>query len=336
MSKTYLGVDVHKRICVFTEIDSEGNVLRKGKFSNNFEEVSRFACSLASNVNLVLEPVLNYLWILDQIEPYAGSVHVATPHKVRIIAESKSKTDRYDSRVLAELLRTNFLPESWIPPQHIRILRSVIRQRYHLVKILVMNKNRIRHQLFRHGIDLSVFDISSPRAVNKLKRLCIPEVTRRIINQCLEIIVNLKKSIKELEKQLSEMTADVDDVKLLQTIPGVGPVRSATIYGEIGDINRFKSSKALANYTGLIPSVRSSGDSIHMGGITKNGSRPLRHILVEASINVIRESQPLNRLFNRVLYRGNVQKARVAVARKLAVVIYAMLKHNEPFRLQAA
>ena len=67
MSKTYLGVDVHKRICVFTEIDSEGNVLRRGKFSNNFEEVSRFACSLASNVNLVLEPVLNYLWILDQV-----------------------------------------------------------------------------------------------------------------------------------------------------------------------------------------------------------------------------------------------------------------------------
>jgi len=59
-----------------------------------------------------------------------------------------------------------------------------------------------------------------------------------------------------------------------------------------------------------------------------------RHTLVEASINVIRESKPLNRLFNRVLYRGNVQKARVAVARKLAVIIYAMLKHNEPFKLQ--
>jgi transposase len=336
MSETYLGVDVHKRICVFTEIDSEGNLLRRGKFSNNFEEVGRFACSLTSNINLVLEPVLNYLWILDQIEPYAGSIHVATPHKVRIIAESKSKTDRYDSRILAELLRTNFLPESWIPPQHIRILRSVVRQRYHLVKMLVMNKNRVRHQLFRHGIDLPVFDISSPTALKKLKRLCIPEVTRRIIDQCLKIIAELKQSIKELEQQLSEMTADVDAVDLLQTIPGVGPVRSATIYAEIGDINRFKNSKALANYTGLIPSVRSSGDSIHTGGITKNGSRPLRHTLVEASINVIKESKPLNRLFHRVLYRGNVQKARVAVARKLAVIVYAMLKRNEPFMLQAA
>jgi len=105
---------------------------------------------------------------------------------------------------------------------------------------------------------------------------------------------------------------------------------------EIGDINRFKSSKALANYSGLIPSVRASGDSVRVGGITKLGSRPLRHALVEASINVIRKSRALNRLFNRVLYRGNVQKARVAVARKLAVIIYAMLKHREPFRAQIA
>jgi hypothetical protein len=111
---------------------------------------------------LVLEPVLSYLWLLDQVEPYVGSVHVATPHKVRIIAESKSKTDRYDSQMLAELLRTNFLPEFWVPPYEIQVLRSVVRQRYHLVKTMIMNKNRIRHLLFWHGMDLRVFDVSSP------------------------------------------------------------------------------------------------------------------------------------------------------------------------------
>jgi transposase len=336
MSKTYLGIDVHKRSCVFTEIDPEGNVLRRGRFDNNFERVSEFACSLSPRVQLVLEPVLNYLWLLDHLEPYVGSVHVATPHKVRIIAESKCKTDRYDSRVLADLLRTNFLPESWIPPYEIRILRSMVRQRYHLVKTMIMNKNRIRHLLFWHGIDIRVFDISSPKALREIEMLCFSEVTRSSINQCMEIVTGLKESIKNLDKQLSEKVSGVDAVELLRTIPGVGLVRSSVIYAEIGDINRFKSSKGLASYTGLIPTVRASGSSVHTGGITKLGSRPLRHALVEAAINVIRESRPLNRLFNRVLYRGNVQKARVAVARKLAVVIYAMLKRGEPFRLQAA
>jgi hypothetical protein len=99
-----------------TEIDSKGKVVRQGHFGNTFEEVATFAGFLTPGVHLVLEPVLNYLWLLDQFEPYAGSVHVATPFKVRVIAESKSKTDKYDSRMLAELLRTNFLPESWVPP----------------------------------------------------------------------------------------------------------------------------------------------------------------------------------------------------------------------------
>jgi transposase len=110
MSKSYLGIDVHKKWCVYTEIDSTGKVVRQSRFGNTFEEVSIFASSLNSKVHLILEPVLNYLWLLDQFEPYAGSVHVATPFKVCVIAESKSKTDKYDSRVLAELLRTDFLP----------------------------------------------------------------------------------------------------------------------------------------------------------------------------------------------------------------------------------
>ena len=129
MSKSYLGIDIHKKRCVYTEIDSVGKIIRQGQFGNTFEEVSTFASSLTTTVHIVLEPVLNYLWLLDQCEPYAGSIHVATPFKVRVIAESKSKTDRYDARMLAELLRINFLPESWVPPAEIRWLRGLIRQR---------------------------------------------------------------------------------------------------------------------------------------------------------------------------------------------------------------
>ena len=109
-----------------------------------------------------------------------------------------------------------------------------------------------------------------------------------------------------------------------------------TIYAEIGDIRRFRSRKSFSSFTGLVPSVRCSGDSCHHGGITHLGSKPLRHALVEAAITAIREVPSLNRMYHRVLYRSNVQKARVAVARKLAVIIYAMLKNNEPFRRESA
>ena len=163
MSEVYLGIDVHKKRCVYTALDIAGNVIGSGGFGNNPGEVCDFAAGISPHTNLVLEPVLNYLWLWDQFEPYAGSVHVAVPYKVRVIAESKCKTDKYDSRILAELLRTNFLPESWIPPRELRSLRTIVRQRYHLVKMSVSLKNRIRYLLFAHGIDLRVSDISSVR-----------------------------------------------------------------------------------------------------------------------------------------------------------------------------
>jgi transposase len=336
MSKSYLGVDVHKKMCVFSEIDSEGKLLNRGKFGNTLEEVSDFAATLSPDVHLVLEPVLNYLWLLDQLEPYVGSVHVAVPHKVRVIAESKCKTDRYDARVLADLLRTNFLPESWVPPHEIRVLRNLVRQRYHLVKTAIMNKNRIRHLLFLNGSKLAVFDIASPKARQQMRRLCLSPSIRQIIDQCLQLIAGLEDSIKKVDEELRQRTDGNETIALLQTIPGIGKVRSAVILAEIGQIERFRTARTLASYTGLVPTVRSSGDSTWTGGITRLGSKPLRHVLVEASINVIRESPDLSRMFHRILYRSNVQKARIAVARKMAVIIYAMLRNREPFRVQPA
>jgi transposase len=336
MSKRYVGIDVHKKLCVFTELNAVGNVTGKGSFRNDIVGVSDFTNKLHRGMHLVLEPVLNYLWLLDQFELYAGSVHVATPYKVRIIAESKCKTDSYDSRMLAELLRTNFLPESWVPPKELRSLRTIIRQRYHLVKTMVGFKNRVRYLLFTHGIRLRMSDISCLKAKEAISGLCLPDATSSSIVQCLEIIEELKGSIKELDNRVEEASEGVGVIVLLKTIPGMGRIWSATIYAEIGDIRRFGSRKALASYTGLVPSVRSSGESCYRGGITHLGSKPLRHALVEVAIRASRQVPSLNRMYNRVLYRSNVQKARVAVARKLAVIIYAMLRNNEPFRLESA
>ena len=130
IKNSYVRIDAHKKWCVFAETDSTGNVLRQGRFGNSFDDVSKVANSLSRKVPLVLEPVLNYPWLLDQSESYVGSVHVAAPHKVRVIAVSKSKTDRYDARMLAELLQIHFLPESWIPPAEIRLLRGLVRQQF--------------------------------------------------------------------------------------------------------------------------------------------------------------------------------------------------------------
>jgi transposase len=336
MSKSFLGIDVHKNKCVYSELDTRGNVIRRGQFGNNLEEVSDFGSSLSGREQVVVEPVLNYLWLLDQIEARVGSVHVATPHKVRVIAESKCKTDKYDARILAELLRTDFLPESYIAPHPIRQLRLLVRRRYWLVQIVGMMKNRIRHLLFLEGVNLKISDVSSEKALREIKRICISDWIRETIFELYDIIQALMPRIKELDKELEQRTAGIGAVALLQTIPGIGPIRSATIHAEIGDINRFASRKAFAGYTGLVPTVRSSGESTHLGDITRSGSRPLRMALVEAVPDAIKVSPSLRRLYARINYRSNWQKARTAVARKLALIIYAILKKETSFSAKGA
>lgn len=333
MSTSFIGIDVHKRYCVYSEIDAKGNVIRRGRFGNNLGEVSDFGSGLRGGEQVVVEPVLNYLWLLDQLEERAGSVHVATPYKVRVIAESKCKTDKYDARILAELLRTDFLPESYIPPRAIRELRLLIRRRFGLVKLVVMLKNRVRHLLFLEGVDLPVADVSSAKAVQQIKRLYISQSLRWWIEECVEILRFVTPRVKALEKELEAYCQGMAEVALLRTIPGVGPIWAAVIYAEVADIRRFHSRKAFASYTGLVPSVRSSGESTRLGDITHLGSRPLRTALLEASMTTVKSSPELYRMYARVSYRRGWQTAQVAVARKLAIIIYAMLKKGEAFRL---
>lgn len=332
MSGRFMGVDLHKKYCVFTELDSQGNITRRGKFSNNQGEISDFASSLTSNTKLTVEPVLNYLWFLDQVKPYVKSVHPAHPQKVRVIAEAKNKTDKYDSHMLAELLRTNFLPESYYVPEDIRRLRDLVRQRSHLVGTVVAFKCRVRHLLLLNGSKITAADVSAPKALKQLKSLCLPDTIKNAIYQCLGIIKELNKKIKELETELENNCPDNEAIALLDTIPGIGILRASIIYAEIGDINRFKSKKAFCSYTGLVPIVRESGEKRYTGSITKAGSRSLRTALIEAAINACVKSAHLHRLHKRLEYRGNKYKARTAVAHRLAMIIYVMLKKREPFR----
>lgn len=332
MSQRFVGVDLHKKLCYFTELDSEGNVINKGRFGNNFGEVAAFAASLKPQTKLTVEPLLNYLWFLDQVIPYVDSVHPANPAKVRVIAEAKTKCDRYDSRILAELLRTNFLPESYYIPPNIRALRDLIRQRSQLIRMRVSLKNRIRHLVFLNGSQVRAADISSSKASREMEQLCLSPTVKDLVQQCQDTIKYLNRGIAVLEKEINVGHDDLEEVKLLQTIPGIGPLFAIIIYAETGDITRFKSGRAFASYCGLVPWVRASGDKAYTGSITKAGSVAMRRVFVEAAIMAPRKSPALNRLLNRVLYKGNIQKARVAVAHKLALITYAMLSKRESFK----
>jgi transposase len=198
-----------------------------------------------------------------------------------------------------------------------------------------MLKNRVRRHLFNHGYTISAKDVSSRLAGEQIAALALPALTRQLIGQCQQLIKQLDRRIATLEELMRRSCAGVKMVELLRTISGIGPIWSAVIYAEVVDIKRFRSGAAFASYTGLVPSVRQSGDSYHTGQITHQGSRPLRTALVEAAISAYHHSRLLHDLYYRVFFKQGFQTARVAVAHKLALIIYAMLTRGEPFRADA-
>jgi len=332
MSSSYVGIDIHKKRCVFTEINADGKIISRGSFGNHRIGIKSFRDKLSCTTAVVVEPTLNYLWLSDYLESHVASLHVAVPSKVRVIAEAKNKSDRYDSRILAELLRTNFLPETFRLPAGIRELRELVRQRAHFVKHQTMLKNRIRRQLFSEGWVVQASDISSPKAKREIADLELSSLSRELIASNQALLSCLKLEIKQLESRLKQGWGNCEAVVLLRTISGVGAIRSLVIYGEIVDISRFRSGKALSSYTGLVPRVRQSGEKCYHGSITRAGSRPLRYALIEAAISAAHASKPLRQLYYRVLSKKDKATARVAVGHKLALIIYAMLTRREAFR----
>jgi transposase len=147
----------------------------------------------------------------------------------------------------------------------------------------------------------------------------------------LRLMGPFKQEILMLNRDLRTLAKDDPDVRLLESIPGIGYYIALLIKAEVGEIDRFKSKDHLASYAGLVPSSKSSGGVQRHGRITREGSAWLRWALVEAAMVHIRYDTPVTRLHHRVAERRGKKKALVAAGRELLIVCYSVLKHQRPY-----
>jgi transposase len=254
-------------------------------------------------------------------------VTVSHPKKTRYIAEARIKSDRVDSRALAELLRLDSLPESYIPPREIAEIRERVRRRAFLVRQVTKFKVKIRDTLAYEGIKPPTgYGLFTAKGAEWMRSLGLEPV------DCyLRLIEPLKGEVKILSSRLKREAGKDQEVQLLMTIPGVGYYIALLVKAEIGDFRRFSSGDHLASYAGLVPSTRSSGGVERHGGITRQGSRWLRWALVEAAMTHVKYDTPVTRLYHGVAERRGRKAAFVAAARKLTTVCYSVLVHGRPY-----
>jgi transposase len=283
-------------------------------------------------VRAAVEMMSGAVWVRDQLALAGWEVKVAHARKVRDVAPLACKTDKVDARVLAELCRRDLVPELWLPSIEDRALRERLRRRAHLVKLRTSARNRIFGLLTQFGLRIPYARLRKPDGIELLSRRGVPQVWRASIAELLELSEEMDRRITPIDRELAPLARSDQRVRLLATIPGVGPLLGLTFAAEIGEVSRFRSPGKLIAYAGLAPRVSQSGERSQTGALSKAGSRTLRWAAVEAANQAWRPSNPWHRHYLRVTARHGKNPAKSSVARKLLIAAWHMLSRDQPFK----
>lgn len=329
--KLYIGMDVDKDKCLITSLDKDGVQIDQYRIENNPMQIKRFIKSIPSNAEIALESSTCSKPIYQQLKKHGMKVHMAAPGKISMISKSKKKTDPNDSRLLADLLRLGYLPESYVPTDEMENLRKLVRYRRSLGEKRTVVKNQVHAVLMRNGIKHGFSDLFGRDGMRFLNKQNLPLTEQTILKGILREIGFLSEEINIMDMRLAEIAMEYEDVQLLMSIPGVGYYSALVIIAEIGDLSRFSHAKKLVGYAGLAPRVYQSGNIKRYGRISKDGSNILRWVLTVAAQGAIKKKGKLKRFFTRLNKRTGYSKAIVATARKLLIIIFHMLKKGEKY-----
>jgi transposase len=333
----FLAVDYSKRFSVITVVDRGGKVVQKGKVLNRREAFEAFI-GKRRKVKAVIEAGRNWHVAEELLEGLVEEIKLAHPQKVRAIAEAKIKTDEIDSEILAQLLRVNMIPEAYLRPAGLREKQSILRLRSFWIRQRVQLRNRIHALIDGQSEQIrenakSFSDLFGKKGRQWLPQLQLKPIPMVALNNLLEIEVALSEKIKQSDQDVKELYQSDEDCKRIDSIPGFGLFLSVLAKIEIGDISRFKSASHLSSYAGIIPSTYSSGGRTRHGRIVKQGNKFLRWSLVEAALHSGSECAQLKRFYLRMKRKKGTKSARVALARKLCVILYRVLSEKDQYRI---
>jgi transposase len=320
----YLGVDLHKEFCQIAVLDGEGAITQR-RVPTERKPLRSFLASLDGRKRLVVEATGNWYFFHRCVSDLAEDFALAHPLKVKAIASARIKTDKIDAAILAHLLKADLIPRCYIPTKREINQREILRHRLFLVKVRTQLKCRLRAALLKNGLRPPVAFLWGKTGREWLSEVSLPAVFRFQIEALLKTIDEHAQLIKASEEIIKRQVRMSGDARILKEISGIGDILSLTITSEVGDISRFSSPGKLASYAGLVPSTYSSGGRTLNGRITRQGSRYLRWALVEAAIHAWKGDEQLFRLRARIGKRKGRKTARVAVARRLAEIIWHKL-----------
>lgn len=329
----YIGLDHHRKFTQVAVVDESDGVIFEARMNNTEEAIRNLLERWAGPKRAVVEAGPSWGWIYDTFQKNGVEIVLANPAQVRVIAETRCKTDRRDARALARLLRAGWIPQVYVSDPETRLNKQLWRERIWLVRMQTRLKNRIRHLLAHHHVPVPDYSDLFGKAGRKfLESLQLPCKAQKILSVELVLLSTYQEHIFLIQKDAKEATASLPAVGYLQSLPGLGEVLAPIAALEMGDIGRFKNAGSLSAYCGLVPSVYSSGGWTHRGPVGRTGNHWLKWVFVEAAWTALNKMPELRQRYERLKIKKGPQVAIVACARHLCEIAYSLLKNRRNYQ----
>ena len=320
-----IGCDLHARQQTLAMLDTVSGEVVNRTLLHEGSEVREFYSELPRPVLVGIEAIGPMQWFLNLLEELGIDCQVGDAAKIRAAEPRKQKHDRRDAELILKLLVEKRFPAIWKPHKELLDLRALVLHRHQWVRLRTQIQNSLQAIALANGLRRGP-GLWSYDGQAKIAFLPLPPHASSRRSALQAAYRKMQEEIENLTEQVAEQAGQRCGARLLMTHPGVGPVTALATDVFLGDAQRFPDGKALASYVGLIPREYSRGERQRLGAITKQGSPLLRFLWNEAGAHAARRDPELQRFYRRKLVQKGLGKARVAVARKLGIRLWIMLR----------
>jgi len=325
-----IGCDFHTRYQQIAMMDKATGELVERRIEHETGEARAFYASLPKPVLVGIEATGPVQWFERLLAELGHELWIGDSAQIRASAVRQQKTDSRDALLILDLLLSGRFPRIWVASSAERDLRQLLWHRHKLVCMRTMVGNQLHALAMGQGLCRKK-KLFTKKGRAELEGLGLGPWASRRRSELLRLLDQLDPSIAELDQAVLEEAKRRTDAVRLMTHPGIGPVNALAFVLTIGPVTRFRRSKQIASYLGLNPSERSSGGRQRLGAISKQGNTMVRWLLVEAAQKAARFDPGLRQDYQRLKFRRGNAVAKVAIARKLAVRMYWMLRSGADY-----
>lgn len=339
----FAALDVSQEQTAVCVVDAGGTIVAEGKVPTCPDAIAAWLAPWPGAIERVgMETGLLAVWLWNALSTKGlPIVCLDARHAHGVLKMMPNKTDRQDARGLAQIVRTGWFKEVRIKSHGAYVARALLSARAALVGIRVRLENETRGLLKAFGVMFGKRVGGFARRAEEIIRgeLSIAPELRPIFEALVAARRAILERLRALDAQLRAAARRSHVVRLLMTAPGVGPVTALAVAAAFDDASRFHRSSSVGAYLGLTPKRYESGEVGYSGRVTKRGDKMTRTYLFEAANAVMTRRIGGSRLRDwarGIAERTGPRKARVALARKLAVTLHAMWRTGAPFEDRAA